>query len=239
MRRLPPWSRVSSVSTSATPKRIVVPDPRTPFVPFAACLIAVGHYAIELTTSRCRTQAIAPVFIRSREVGTCPNAPNSLTIGRTIRDREGAAWIRGARYAAHVVSLTGGAMVRRAYRQRSLVEVLLPDGDKLWDSTLRQIDTLLDDDVLVDRVAEALAQRHPQSRRRGRLGTPATVVLRMLVLKHLSDWSFDECEREVRGSVVYRAFCRIDGERVPDAKTLIRLAHLLDDSVLKDLLAQL
>src|SRR5947209_8189429 len=115
----------------------------------------------------------------------------SLTIGGTIRDREGAARIHSARYAAHAVSLTGGAMVRRAYRQRSLVEV--------WDSTLRRIDALLDDDVLVDRVAEALAQRHPQSRRRGRLGTPATVVLRMLVLKHLSDWSFDECEREVRG----------------------------------------
>jgi IS5 family transposase len=65
------------------------------------------------------------------------------------------------------------------------------------------------------------------------------VVLRILVLKHLYDWSFDECEREVRGSLVYRAFCRIDGERVPDAKTLIRLAHVLDPTVLKDLLAQL
>ena len=130
-------------------------------------------------------------------------------------------------------------MVRRAYRQRSLVEVLLPDADKLWDATLRQIDVVLDDDVLVDRVAEALAQRHPQSRRRGRLGTPAAVVLRMLVLKHLHDWSFDECEREVRGSLVYRAFCRIDGERVPDAKTLIRLARLLDEPVLKDVLARL
>jgi len=130
-------------------------------------------------------------------------------------------------------------MVRRAYRQRSLVEVLLPDADKLWDPTLRRIDEWLDDEVLVDRVADALAQRHSESRRRGRLGTPATVVLRMLVLKHLHDWSFDECEREVRGSLVYRAFCRIDGECVPDAKTLIRLAHLLDEAVLKDLLAQL
>jgi IS5 family transposase len=130
-------------------------------------------------------------------------------------------------------------MVRRAYRQRSLVEVLLPDADKLWDPTLRHIDALLDDDTLVDRVTDALAQRHPQSRRRGRLGTPAAVVLRMLVLKHLYDWSFDECEREVRGSLVYRAFCRIDGERVPDAKTLIRLARLLDEAVLKDVLARL
>jgi IS5 family transposase len=130
-------------------------------------------------------------------------------------------------------------MVRRAYQQRSLIEVLLPDADKLWDPTLRRIDEILDDEGLVDRVAQALGQRHPQSQRRGRLGTPAAVVLRMLVLKHLHDWSFDECEREVRGSLVYRAFCRIDGERVPDAKTLIRLAHLLDESVLKDLLAQL
>ncbi|HKB33774.1 MAG TPA: ISNCY family transposase [Candidatus Dormibacteraeota bacterium] len=130
-------------------------------------------------------------------------------------------------------------MVRRAYTQRSLVEVLLPDGDKLWDPTLRRIDAILDDDDLIDRMAEALAERHPRSRCRGRLGTPAAVVLRLLVLKHLYDWSFDECEREVRGSLVYRAFCRIDGERVPDAKTLIRLAHLLDEAVLKDVLARL
>ncbi len=130
-------------------------------------------------------------------------------------------------------------MVRRAYTQRSLVEVLLPDADKLWAPTLRRIDTLLDDEELVDRMADALARRHPQSQCRGRLGTPAAVVLRLLVLKHLYDWSFDECEREVRGSLVYRAFCRIDGERVPDAKTLIRLAHLLDEAVLKEVLARL
>lgn len=130
-------------------------------------------------------------------------------------------------------------MVRRAYQQRSLIEVLLPDADKLWDPTLRRIDALLDDEGLVDRVAEALGRRHPQSQRRGRLGTPAAVVLRMLILKHLHDWSFDECERDVRGSLVYRAFCRIDGERVPDAKTLIRLAPLLDEPVLKDVLAHL
>jgi hypothetical protein len=55
-------------------------------------------------------------------------------------------------------------MVRRAYQQRSLIEVLLPDADKLWDPTLRRIDALLDDEGLVDRVAEALGRRDPQSR---------------------------------------------------------------------------
>src|SRR5437667_5786063 len=61
----------------------------------------------------------------------------------------------------------------------------------------------------------------------------------MLVLKHLRDWSFDDCEREVRGSLVYRAFCRIDCERVPDAKTLLRLAHLIGPETLKPLLERM
>src|SRR3990170_5008403 len=85
----------------------------------------------------------------------------------------------------------------------------------------------------------AFRQRWPRSRVHGRPGTPAEVVLRMLVLKHLYDWSFDECEREVRGSLVYRAFCRIDCERVPDAKTLIRLAQLLGPDTLTGLVARL
>src|SRR6266478_3348885 len=184
--------------------------------------------------------------MRGAYVSRRPNVAICLTAPENARDGGKAARSGSTRsYAAHAVrtlrpaGLTGGAMVRRAYTQRSLVEVLLPDADKLWDPTLRRIDALLDDEVLVDRIADALARRHPQSRRRGRLGTPAAVVLRLLVLKHLYDWSFDECEREVRGHLVYRAFCRIDGERVPDAKTLIRLAPLLDEAVLKEVLTRL
>jgi len=130
-------------------------------------------------------------------------------------------------------------MLQRAFRQRSVFEVLLPDGEKLWDPTLRRIDEVLDDEEIVDLVAEALGRRWPRSRVRGRPGTPAEVVLRMLILKHLYDWSFDECEREVRGSLVYRAFCRIDCERVPDAKTLIRIAQLLGPEVLKGIVQRL
>jgi IS5 family transposase len=57
------------------------------------------------------------------------------------------------------------------------------------------------------------------------------VVLRLLVLKHLYDLSFAECEREVRGSLVYRSFCRIDCERVPDSKAMIRLAQAVGPEV--------
>lgn len=130
-------------------------------------------------------------------------------------------------------------MVRRHYRQRSVFEVLLPDGDKLWDPELKKIDELLDDEELVDTIQARLEKRHPRSRRWGRPGTPAEAVLRMLVLKHLYDWSFAECEREVRASLVYRSFCRIGCERVPDAKTLIRLFGLIEGPTLRALLERL
>jgi hypothetical protein len=81
----------------------------------------------------------------------------------------------------------GDFMIRLAYAQRSLVEVLLPDSEKLWDPVLRRIDAELEDEGLLDVMVEALGRRHPLSQRRGRPGTPATVVLRMLVLTHLFD----------------------------------------------------
>ncbi len=61
-------------------------------------------------------------------------------------------------------------MVQRRQRERSLFEVLLPDGHKLWPDWLRKIDTLLEDEAVIEVVAQALEKRWPQSRRRGRLG---------------------------------------------------------------------
>ena len=58
-------------------------------------------------------------------------------------------------------------MVQRRQRERSLFEVLLPDGHKLWPDWLRKIDTLLEDDAVIEVVAQALEKRWPQSRRRG------------------------------------------------------------------------
>jgi transposase, IS5 family len=130
-------------------------------------------------------------------------------------------------------------MVRRQHQQRSIFEMILPDGDQLWDPELRRIHEVLDDEALIKEVEEALRRRRPKSRLRGRPGTPAEVVLRLLVLKHLYNWSFADCVREVRGSLIYRAFCRIDCERVPDDKTLIRLAQALGAEVWKKILERL
>src|SRR2546422_10682474 len=130
-------------------------------------------------------------------------------------------------------------MVRRQHAQRNIFEMILPDGEKLWDPTLRRIDEVLEDEALIDQVEAALRRRRPKSAGRGRPGTPAAVVLRMLVLKHLYQWSFEECEREVRGSLVYRAFCGLGCQAVPDDTTLIRVASALGPQVLKAMLERL
>jgi len=44
----------------------------------------------------------------------------------------------------------------------------------------------------------------------------------MLVLKHVRNWSYAIVEREVRANLVYRAFTRVGGGPVPDAKTMGR-----------------
>jgi hypothetical protein len=50
-------------------------------------------------------------------------------------------------------------MVQRRQRERSLFEVLLPDGHKLWPDWLRKIDTLLEDEAVIEVVAHALESR--------------------------------------------------------------------------------
>ena len=101
------------------------------------------------------------------------------------------------------------------------------------DPVLKQLDAVLDDEQLVDEVFALLARRHEESVRRGRPSTPAEVVLRMLVLKHLRRWTYEQLQWEVTGNYVYRRFCRIDGGDVPDEKTMVRYGQLLDDVFLK------
>lgn len=124
-------------------------------------------------------------------------------------------------------------MVRRRERQRSLWEVVLPDADKLWPADLRRVDTLLDEADVLDPIVTALEARWGQSRRRGRPGTPAEVVLRMLLLKHLYRWSYDTLEHEVRANLVYRAFARVGAGPVPDAKTILKIAGTLGPDVIQ------
>ncbi len=127
-------------------------------------------------------------------------------------------------------------MITLRYQQRTIYEPLavncMPDyKELLWEGWLLKVDKFLEDEDLVTIVRGALEKRHPNSRTRGRLGTPAEVVLRLMALKHLRNWSYQALEREVRANVVYREFTRIRGEKVPDCKTMVRWGKALGPKV--------
>jgi len=69
---------------------------------------------------------------------------------------------------------------------------------------MKHADAALADEQIVGAVYDALAKRHPKSRSRGRYGAPTEVVLRLLVLKHVRNWSYAALEREVRANLVMR-----------------------------------
>jgi IS5 family transposase len=103
----------------------------------------------------------------------------------------------------------------------------------LREDWMDHADRILDDDAIVTAVYEALGQRHPKSRSRGRRGAPAEMVLRLLVLKHVRNWSYEVLEREVRANLVYRDFARIGGGKMPDAKTMGRWGLAVGPEVIK------
>src|SRR5437867_6810573 len=127
-------------------------------------------------------------------------------------------------------------MIEVCRRQLNFGEGLIAEEvGELWEDWMRQVDEVLTDPELLSTVYEALARRWPKSRTRGRKGTPAEVVLRLLLLKHLRNWSYAVLEREVRANLGYRQFTRVGAEKVPDAKTLGRLALALGPEIIEQI----
>jgi IS5 family transposase len=121
-------------------------------------------------------------------------------------------------------------------RQRHFADGFIAEAvEDLWEPWMRHADTALEDDALLLIIQQELAKRCKKSKTRGRKATPAEVVLRMLLLKHVRDWSYETLSREVRANLVYREFTRIGGEKVPDDRTMGNLARQLGPEVVEKL----
>ncbi len=107
--------------------------------------------------------------------------------------------------------------------------------EDLWEPWMRHADKALEDEALLLLIQQELMKRCKKSKTRGRPATPAEVVLRMMLLKHLRDWSYEVLTREVRANLVYREFTRIGGGSVPDDKTMGRLGRQLGPEAVKAL----
>ncbi len=127
-------------------------------------------------------------------------------------------------------------MIEMRRVQLSFGDGLITDEvDDLREDWMKHADEVLKDEHIVTAVYEALAKRHPKSRSRGRLATPAEVVLRLLILKHIRNWSYAVLEREVRANLVYRDFTRVGAAKMPDAKTMGRWGVALGPEVIKQI----
>src|ERR1700721_155297 len=103
-------------------------------------------------------------------------------------------------------------MIAARRLQRSFADGLIAEEvADLWEPWMRQADQVLEDDVLLSLIQQELTLRFNKSKTRGRPGTPAEVVLRMLLLKHMRDFSFEELSREVRATRLFRGSPRVGG----------------------------
>jgi IS5 family transposase len=127
-------------------------------------------------------------------------------------------------------------MIKTRRLQTSFADGLIAEEvSDLYEPWMRHADSILNDEQLLTLVQQELSKRIRKSKTRGRPGTPAEVVLRLLLLKHIRDWSYEVLVREVRANLVYRDFTRVGGESVPDDKTLGRLARQLGPETIKSL----
>jgi IS5 family transposase len=115
------------------------------------------------------------------------------------------------------------------------VFVRVPELAAQIDPVLHTLDILLEDDDLYQHVRADLGKRYRFTLVHGRHSTPVEVTLRMLLCKHLYQWSFKETEERVKDSLVLRWFCRVYFERVPDETTVLRWLRTLRPETLHDL----
>ena len=112
---------------------------------------------------------------------------------------------------------------------------LVPKLELEFEPELAQLNELLDDDELFKLVKADLVKRYPNSGKLGRHSTPVEVILRMLVVKRLYGWSYQQTERFVNDSIVLRQFCRLYLESAPDDPTLIRWANAIGSETVASL----
>src|SRR5215831_19203105 len=103
------------------------------------------------------------------------------------------------------------------------------------DPVLKQLDRLLEDDEVYQRVRTDFGKRYRKTLLHGRHSTPVEVLVRLLILKHLYQWSYQETEDQVDQNLILRWFCRVYWGAVPDDTTLLRWANTLRPETLHEL----
>src|SRR6266566_3792422 len=87
---------------------------------------------------------------------------------------------------------------------------------------LAAVSAILDEQpALARRIQQDLEARCPKNARTGRRGLNGEQVLRLLVVRQLTGWSYEELAFHLVDSQTYRTFCRINALTKPPGKSAL------------------
>lgn len=100
------------------------------------------------------------------------------------------------------------------YEAVNLLELVPLERDEVLD----ELNRVLDADKLFQAVKGDPAQRYPYTPTRGRRSTPVELILRMLVVKHPYNWSYEKTETFVSCLRQHHATAVLPGLLEPSAQ---------------------
>jgi IS5 family transposase len=119
--------------------------------------------------------------------------------------------------------------------QRNLFEHLFEDHFEV-DPELAAIDKILsEDESLLDEIRTIFDSRSTFSKTLGRHSIAVESIIRLLLVKHLYDWTYRFTVQQVRDSYSLRHFTHLYFTRVPHYSILCRYAKLISEEKLKAL----
>jgi IS5 family transposase len=119
--------------------------------------------------------------------------------------------------------------------QRNLFEQLLNDTCKLAPELAAIDEVLSEEERLLDEVKEIFDNRSTYSKTLGRHSVAVESVVRLILVKHLYEWTYRFTQQQVRDSYSLRHFTRIYFDKVPHYSILCRYERLIPEETLKSL----
>jgi len=119
--------------------------------------------------------------------------------------------------------------------QRNLFEQLLSDTFEIAPELVAIDEVLSEDDRLFDEVKEVFDNRSSNSRTLGRHSVAVDSIVRLILVKHIYEWTYRFTQQQVRDSYSLRHFTRIYFDKVPHYSILCRYERLIPEETLRRL----
>jgi len=119
--------------------------------------------------------------------------------------------------------------------QRNLFEQLMNDIFEVAPELAAIDEVLSEDERLLDEIKEVFDNRSSNSRTLGRHSVAVESIVRLILIKHIYEWTYRFTQQQVRDSYSLRHFTRIYFDKVPHYSILCRYERLIPEETLKRL----